>query len=142
MAAADDAERATAYTRVEEPESDYTRIDAIERPRPRTIFGYALGSAALFVTLTLAVISLLARAPTALVATLKSSAATIPHTGEFCTGSGAATFSKVTLKTIVDRTVSGLLEPSEHQPKFEASDVIKVDDKVSILPCLSWPYPT
>ena len=55
-------------------------------------------------------------------------AAPVVHTGEWCMGSGAATFTKQTLKTIVDRAIAGLLtfEAGSGESKFEASDVIRV----------------
>lgn len=62
----------------------------------------------------------------------------IPHTGEWCRGSGAATYSKVTLKRIVDRTVAGLLEFAWHEKKFEASDVIRVGKKLFVVCDSSW----
>jgi hypothetical protein len=61
-----------------------------------------------------------------------------PHTGEWCSGSGAATYSKVTLKRIVDRAVSGLLDWSSHEAKFEASDVIRVGGQYYVVCDSSW----
>jgi hypothetical protein len=62
----------------------------------------------------------------------------IPHTGAYCAGSGAKTYSKSTLKTIADRTVTGLLEFSAHEPKFEASDVIRVGERFLVVCDSSW----
>ena len=67
-------------------------------------------------------------------------AATIPHTGEWCTGSGAKLFTKKTLKRITDRTIYGLLryEATSGESKFEASDVIRVGEHFYVVCDSSW----
>jgi len=70
--------------------------------------------------------------------TIDVKSAPVPHTGEWCAGSGAKTFTKVTLKRIVDRTVSGLLQFSSHEPKFEASDVVRVGEQFYVVCDSSW----
>jgi len=71
---------------------------------------------------------------------LKRAPASPPHTGEWCTGSGAATYSKQTLKAVADRTISGLLPYSSSSgiSKFEASDVIRLGDKFYAVCDSSW----
>ena len=74
-------------------------------------------------------------------AALKSkAAAVIPHTGEWCTGSGAAVFSKTTLKTVADRVIYGMLTYSATvgKSKLEASDVARVDDTFYVVCDSSW----
>lgn len=66
----------------------------------------------------------------------------VAHTGQWCAGEGAAGYSKSTLKTIVDRTVAGLL-PSPAwldagKSKFEASDVIRVGNCFYVVCDSSW----
>lgn len=64
----------------------------------------------------------------------------VVHTGEWCTGSGAATYTKATLKAIVDRTIAGLLtyEVASGESKFEASDVIRVGESFISVCDSSW----
>jgi hypothetical protein len=120
-------------TPAEESAVEYTRVDApSHRPR-RTAVIVAVSS----VALAAAVLSISISLPSIPLFDLKK-AAPIPHTGEYCTGSGAKAYSKGTLKRIVDRTVAGLLEFSAHEPKFEASDVIRVEDKFYVVCDSSW----
>ena len=64
----------------------------------------------------------------------------VPHTDEWCTGSGAKVYSKSTLKRVVDRPISGLLTYSAvaGEKKFEASDVIRVDEDFYVVCDSSW----
>jgi hypothetical protein len=64
----------------------------------------------------------------------------IPHTGEWCQGSGAKLFSKKTLKRIADRTIYGLLryDATAGESKFEASDVVRVGDYFYVVCDSSW----
>lgn len=64
----------------------------------------------------------------------------IPHTGEWCSGSGAKLFSKSTLKSIAERTIYGLLryDATAGETRFEASDVIRVDDHFYVVCDSSW----
>ena len=64
----------------------------------------------------------------------------VPHTGTWCGSEGAATYTKVTLKTVVDRTIYGLLPFDETygETKFEASDVIRVGDQFFVVCDSSW----
>ena len=63
---------------------------------------------------------------------------TVPHTGSYCAGD--PTFTKHTLKTAVDRPVTSLLQTGAlaGERKFEASDVIKMDDYLYIVCDSSW----
>ena len=67
-------------------------------------------------------------------------AAPVVHTGEWCTGSGAATYTKTTLKGIFDRAIAGLLtyEAAAGESKFEASDVIRVGEEFITVCDSSW----
>lgn len=71
---------------------------------------------------------------------LKAAAASIPHTGEWCLGSGAKLFTKKTLKRITDRTIYSLLryDATGDESKFEASDVIRVGDYFYVVCDPSW----
>ena len=64
----------------------------------------------------------------------------MPHTGEWCSGSGAATYTKKTLKTVAERPVSGLLTytKSSAENKYEASDVIRVGNQFYVVCDSSW----
>lgn len=66
--------------------------------------------------------------------------APVPHTGEWCMGSGAKTYTKTTLKTIADRPIAGLLtyEAGSTESKFEASDVIRVGESFLSICDSSW----
>ena len=66
--------------------------------------------------------------------------ASVPHTGEYCLGSGAKTYTKTTLKRIVDRPIAGLLtyEASAGESKFEASDVIRLGEQFFAVCDSSW----
>jgi len=105
---------------------------------PRRFLAAIVGIAAFFgvASLTFGV----ALPPLALPPLTLSSKAKIPHTGEWCAGSGAKVYSKTTLKTVVERTVSGMLEytKSSAESKFEASDVIRVGDKFFVVCDSSW----
>ena len=121
----------------EESTTEYTRVDAAgtRRPPRRVALIVAVSCMALAaVSIGLTNASGLSAIP--LLGLKKSEA--IPHTGEFCTGSGAKTYTKTTLKRVADRTVTGLLEWSAHEPKFEASDVIKVGEKFLVVCDSSW----
>ena len=121
----------------EESATEYTRVDAAgtRRPPRRVALIVAVSCMALAaVSIGLTNASGLSAIP--LLGLKKSEA--IPHTGEFCTGSGAKTYTKTTLKRVADRTVTGLLEWSAHEPKFEASDVIKVGEKFLVVCDSSW----
>lgn len=67
-------------------------------------------------------------------------AAPVVHTGEWCMGSGAAAYTKTTLKAVVDRTIAGLLtyEAASGESKFEASDVIRVGENFISVCDSSW----
>ena len=66
--------------------------------------------------------------------------APVAHTGEWCKGSGAKTYTKTTLKTIADRPIAGLLtyEAGSTESKFEASDVIRVGEDFLAICDSSW----
>ena len=55
-------------------------------------------------------------------------------------GSGAKLFSKSTLKSIAERTIYGLLryDATAGETRFEASDVIRVDDHFYVVCDSSW----
>ena len=67
-------------------------------------------------------------------------AAAMPHTGEYCTGSGAKTFTKTTLKNVADRAIYGLLPfaATAGESKFEASDVVRVGQEFYVVCDSSW----
>lgn len=64
----------------------------------------------------------------------------IPHTGEWCAGSGAKIFSRTTLKRITDRAIYGLLryDASAGESKFEASDVLRLGEYYYVVCDSSW----
>jgi len=97
-----------------------------------------VASFALTALVALFIASALLSANIGLVTTLK--AAAVPHTGEWCSGSGAALFSKATLKRVVDQTVSGLLMYNAigNEKKFEASDVIRLGEFFYVVCDSSW----
>ena len=68
------------------------------------------------------------------------SAPAMPHTGEYCTGSGAATFTKTTMKNVADRAIYGLLPfaTTAGESKFEASDVVRVGEHFYVVCDSSW----
>ena len=67
-------------------------------------------------------------------------AAPLPHTGEWCQGSGASVYTKTTLKRVLDRTIAGSLtyEAAAGETKFEASDVIRVGEEFLSVCDSSW----
>ena len=86
-----------------------------------------------------AVVSPSAMADHALVV-MQLKSAPVAHTGEWCKGSGAKTYTKTTLKTIADRPIAGLLtyEAGSTESKFEASDVIRVGEDFLAICDSSW----
>ena len=107
---------------------DYTHLG--EPPRDRRVLRRILiasppllGAVALLLTLSSATLPL---SSSLFPVDLLKATLPVPHTGEWCMGSGAQTYTKTTLKRIIDRTVSALLVFDAHEPKFEASDVIRV----------------
>jgi hypothetical protein len=72
---------------------------------------------------------------------LKAAPTAIVHTGEWCQGSGAAAYTKTTLKRVLDRTIAGLLTyeaVASEGTKFEASDVIRVGEEFFSVCDSSW----
>ena len=123
------------------PEStEYERMEsAVESPQiGRRVMRPA--AAMLLVGLVVgAVVSPSAMADHALVV-MQLKSAPVAHTGEWCKGSGAKTYTKTTLKTIADRPIAGLLtyEAGSTESKFEASDVIRVGEDFLAICDSSW----
>jgi len=120
----------------EESATEYTRVDAAPATRRPLRSGLVAAISCTAIVAAGVTMSNVGALPAIPLLGLKQ--ASIPHTGEYCTGSGAKTYTKSTLKRIVDRTVSGLLEFSAHEPKFEASDVVRVNGHFYVVCDSSW----
>ena len=121
--------------------TEYARMEAaLDRPRVSRRVQRS-GACLLLLGLTVAAALL---APEAIadhaMGLMQLRAAPVAHTGEWCMGSGAKTYTKTTLKAIADRPIAGLLtyDESAGESKFEASDVIRVGESFISICDSSW----
>lgn len=114
-----------------EAATDYNSMEATEmQPQQRNVSRKLLTAGAGVVCLVVVGLTLASRALVENGLTILRSAPPIPHTGEWCEGSGAKIYTKTTLKSVVDQTIYGQLtyKASFGEKKFEASDVIRVGE--------------
>ena len=119
------------------PETEYTRMGATVPKSRRAKWAILLASTAALACVVATAIIFNQNSANPFMS-LKS--APIPHTGEYCTGSGAKLFTKTSLKTIADRAIYGLLPfaATVEESKFEASDVVRVGEEFYVVCDSSW----